>query len=786
MTLRINWPWLKKNRLQVILASISVIILLCLIVTLSLVYGRSTDHGTTPKPSKRPYALDEVIATSFSGEGFNGTWISETEIFYRVDERLLKYDVASKTTEEIASDKIFDAVGNFRFILSPDKNYVLIRNISESVYRHSSLSIYHVYDLHNKTKKPLANGQLLSTAIWAPVGSSLAYVLKNDIYYQRISKWETRRVTFDGQLQEIYNGVPDWVYEEEVFGSDKTLWFAPNGEYLAFATFNDTQVPEAVILRYGNPGDLKNQYPTEDKFRYPKAGATNPDVTLNLIDLSDHGSTLKPLPTPVKVVGSEAILNAVRWLDNNRLIARWTNRVQNVSNLGIYSLNGQWSPLDAEKVPHGWVLFAQQAPILDKDHLLVLATRPGAESDRLGSFGHLLRYRLLDGVWDGEEDLTPGNMWVQAVHGVNDLKRVVYFTASPPNEPSQKHLYEVSLSKPRDSDPAPLCISCTIETPEGNNCTYVSVSFSTDFSHYALSCLGPDPATTRIFDYERKELHTWSANRLVRDMISKRLAPRVKDLYVESAGFNAKVRLLLPPDFDASNKYPMLVNVYAGPNSQRINDIFSVGFETYMTTSRRVIYAWIDGRGSSNKGTEMLYAVYRRLGSAELEDQINVTRKLQQKFDWIDSKRTAIWGWSYGGFSTASILTKDTGNVFKCGIAVAPVTNWIYYDSIYTERFMGLPTKEDNLQGYEDSSVMKRVERMRNKKFLLVHGTGDDNVHYQQSMALARSLEENDIMFEQVSYPDEAHALSHLLRHLYHTMDRFWGNCLGYEATKVN
>jgi len=219
--------------------------------------------------------------------------------------------------------------------------------------------------------------------------------------------------------------------------------------------------------------------------------------------------------------------------------------------------------------------------------------------------------------------------------------------------------------------------------------------------------------------------------------------------------------------------------VYGGPGSQQINDGFRIDWATSLVTDKKVIYGYIDGRGSAGQSQEVLHALYKGLGTLEIQDQIDATNWLIADKKFIDPERVGIWGWSYGGYATSMVLANDTENVFKCGIAVAPVTSWLYYDTIYTERFMGLPTDDDNWKGYNASQVVTRVDNFRNKDFLLVHGNADDNVHYQQSMLLARALEKADIMFEQLSYPDEAHGISGARPHLYHSFEKFLFNgCL--------
>ena len=234
-------------------------------------------------------------------------------------------------------------------------------------------------------------------------------------------------------------------------------------------------------------------------------------------------------------------------------------------------------------------------------------------------------------------------------------------------------------------------------------------------------------------------------------MLATKLTPQIGFMNVTLAdGSQGVAKLQFPPNMDETKKYPMIVYVYGGPNSVRVTSGFGVGFDAYMTTNREVIYVQIDGRGTGNKGKDLLFSVNNHLGEFEVEDQIAVTKYLQNTLPYVDKERCGIWGWSYGGYMTARTLANDKKRVFQCGISVAPVTSWMYYDSIYTERFMGLPTAEDNLQKYLDTGVLDEVENFRNHDFMLVHGSGDDNVHYQQSLMLAKVLQAHDILFDEM------------------------------------
>lgn len=225
-------------------------------------------------------------------------------------------------------------------------------------------------------------------------------------------------------------------------------------------------------------------------------------------------------------------------------------------------------------------------------------------------------------------------------------------------------------------------------------------------------------------------------------------------------GHSAAVKLIIPAEIAelelaGNQSYPMVVDVYGGPNSVRVADSFSLGYKMFLVTSRKVIYCQIDGRGSGNKGKRLLFTVNNKLGTVEIEDQIAVTQYLQNKYTAIDSNRTAIWGWSYGGYATARVLAEDTGKVFRGGISVAPVSSWIYYDSIYTERYMGLPKATDNLDNYEASDISRNLQTnaLRKHDYMLVHGNADDNVHYQNALVFTNALVAADVDFVQVVGP---------------------------------
>ncbi|KAL0119761.1 hypothetical protein PUN28_007890 [Cardiocondyla obscurior] len=739
------------------------------------------DTGVLGKDdNKKPFVLEEVYLYPYFSNGFNGTWISDNEF---VVENVITGDITLTDVKTGETKQIFDGDDlplPYKFgtaVISPSQQYILFAYNIKHVYRHSSVKNCVVYDVHNGTFQEIANEAVISLAIWSPIGSDLAYVLDNDIYHITFNRSQNavRRLTTSGEPGIVYNGIPDWVYEEEVFGSPIGMWYSPDGRYLAFATFNDTQVKDIVYPHYGAPGSLEDQYPTEVKIKYPKVGTSNPIVSLSVIDLKDPSSKAVILEAPVDVITSDNVLYTVSWWDETHVIVTWTNRVQNQSQLTMYNVQGDAKLVLFDEETEGWL--QPNNPIKSYRNNYVLHLRREQSGTNAGRFRHINRYEYKDNKFINPTDLTPGPSEVHTILAVDSPRGRVYYLATAPGEPTQRNLYSVPL----DGSQNPTCISCEQLTPEGNKCTYASAYFSPHRSYYAFTCSGPDPSTVTIRDEKHQLVTTWTTNEETRSLLALKLMPKRKDLNITVNGYNCRVRLLLPPDFDESKSYPLMVYIYAGPNTVRITDDSKFGYEHYLTTNRSVVHANIDARGSAYKGSNMLFEIYRKIGTVEIEDTIAVTAILQKQYKWIDPNRTGIWGWSYGGFATGMVLAHDSASVFKCGVSVAPVSSWIYYDSIYTERFMGLPTEEDNIIGYDNTDISRRVEGIRGKKYMLIHGTGDDNVHYQQSMALAKSLEHDDILFQQITYTDEAHDLRHVLPHLYHTMDKFWGECFEWD-----
>ncbi|XP_018575079.1 venom dipeptidyl peptidase 4-like, partial [Anoplophora glabripennis] len=407
-----------------------------------------------------------------------------------------------------------------------------------------------------------------------------------------------------------------------------------------------------------------------------------------------------------------------------------------------------------------------------------------------------------------------------------------YFLGIPEGKPGQQHLYRVTSVPPRTGAtlPPPICLTCVkelvpttppflaldeniyrvktstweeedddmiITTPpprrkkkqkqksnEEPPCLYHNAIFSGSWSasYYVLECLGPGIPTTSLYKtaMPKPKLLMWLQNNTkLRERVAKMAMPQIKTFPVQiSGGYQAHVRLHLPPGLreDEITRYPLVVQVYGGPGSQLVTERWRIDWNTYLSGHKDFIIAQIDGRGSGGQGHQLLHKVYYKLGSVEVADQLEVTEYLRDTQHFIDKRRVAVWGWSYGGFVAALALASPK-SVFQCAIAVAPVTNWKLYDSAYTERYMGLPNVTDNYKGYEEADVSKKAHQLKDKMFYLIHGSADDNVHLQQSMALVKSLTEAGTLFRQQIYPDESHNLSGVKKHLYKSMGQFLDDC---------
>ncbi|VVC90329.1 unnamed protein product [Leptidea sinapis] len=726
--------------------------------------------------AQNPFTLEEFVSGQFTQTGFTGTWISDTEFTYTIpgESGIYVFDVPTLTGRVLVSGELMGFLNTSNPILSADRRYILAPSEVESVYRYSTTAQFALYEIETGAVNYIANSQRLQLCIFGG-GHSLAYVLDNDLYYLPENSPNAIRITSDGIPGVIYNGHTDWVYEEDVMYTGQATWFSPDGNYLAFASFDDTQVESYSYYYYVDKSDPDDVYPELVDLKYPKVGRTNPTVTLRVVDLNNiNADNINYIVMSAPdLVTEDHILGGVTWPTATEIAVHWLNRRQNHTVFRICDIITNTCDEEIREQPNGWVPIA--LPRFSRDGEFYVSTRWSLPQADGNIWQHLVMSMRVNGTIV-QSSLTPGARTVNTFVGMDENNLAYYYTSTEVDRPWQAHVH---IAGSRIG-----CLSCNLQLPDGGLCTWATATASRDATYLTITCSSTEePSATYIYHpLTRQILYTWQDNSVVRERLRDKVKPgSIITTVPLQNGFPAPVRLLLPPGLnqsDTETKYPLVFYVYSGPNTNTVYDTFTVGYHSYLTTSRNTIYMFADGRGSGLKGQDILYSLNNALGTVEVEDHFVILRQVLDRYQFIDRERIAIWGHSYGGYATLLTLLHDDEHLFKCGVSGAPVTSWLYYNTMYTERYMGLPTSEDNLEGYERGDVTLLAEKLRGHDFYLMHGNADDNVHYQNAAKLMKALQQLNIPFEQMSYPDEAHSLRGVNMHRYRTMNRYWEKCI--------
>ncbi|XP_040296671.1 dipeptidyl peptidase 4-like [Bufo bufo] len=714
--------------------------------------------------SRLTYTLNDYFGDRLRYKSYGLQWISDFEYLRRTpDYNVVVYNVDTEQTTILLSNTTIDRNNESFYEVSPDRKYALVQYNYEKVWRHSYKASYRIIDVE---KKQYVTAHELPHSIqyitWAPEGHKLAYVWKNNIYVRDSPEKPSVNLTSDGEEDKILNGVPDWVYEEEMFSTNYALWWSPSGRFLTYAQFNETGVP---IIEYTFYGDESELYPQTIHIPYPKAGTKNPTVRLFTVDTASLDNlTFVEILAPNRIISGDHYLSTVTWATDQRLAIQWLRRIQNVSAILMCThLDPSWHCEDmySEESQTGWVgNFGPSEP------LFVSGIRFYKIISNEFGYKHIHSYGV--GM---PMPLTNGSYEVTSV--VKIVENDLYYISNE-GEPSFRHLYKMKLVYPHTAQ----CVTCKL-LPE--RCQHYSAYFSKNGKYYSLNCNGPGiPFYTLYRSTNDTMVKVLESNEELSALLNDIQLPTKERKSIKLHNFDLWYILTLPPHFDKSKKYPLLIDVYGGPCSQKVDQYFRLNWATYLASTEKVIVASFDGRGSGYQGDKILHQLYRRLGTVEVEDQIEAARHFKS-LGFVDEKRIAIWGWSYGGYVTSMVLGSGSGE-FKCGIAVAPVSSWHYYDTIYTERYMSLPTPEDNLENYESSTVMARASKFKDVGYLLIHGTADDNVHFQQAAQISKALVDAGVDFETMWYTDKDHGIGGLAnRHIYTHMSHYLKQCFNLQ-----
>ncbi|MBE0423425.1 MAG: S9 family peptidase [Lutibacter sp.] len=694
---------------------------------------------------KKDIALEEIWNGSFSTERMNSL-NSMNGDFYS----LLNFDRNTRSTtvdkysyatlekvETIVNSKDLSEINYFEsYAFNNDETKLLLGVDEESIYRHSSLGIFYVYDLASKSLQ-LIDKEKIQEPTFSPDSKKVAFAKNNNIFIKNLETNEVIQITSDGKKNEIINGICDWVYEEE-FSFVRAFEWSADSKNIAFLRFDETEVPTFSMDIVGN-----ELYPTQQVFKYPKAGEKNSIVTLNIYNVSAGKTTKIDL-------GNYEYIPRIKWTNNPDILSVITlNRHQNDLKLVAVNAVNFTSKILLNEVDKAFVEIQDNLTFLTDNSFIWTSEKDG--------FNHIYHYskegKLLNQV-------TKGNWEVTNFFGINEKSKTIYYQ-SVEDGGINRTVYSIKLNGTAKK---------RLTNASGTN----NAAFSKNLNYFINTF--SDANTPPVYT-----LHQSNGNQLKEILNNNKLSEKLasyntssKEFFVlntKNGDFNAW--MLKPANFDANKKYPLFMTQYSGPGSQSVSNTWNSSNDYWYQhlAEKGYIIVCVDGRGTGFKGADFKKVTYKELGKYEVEDQIESAKELGKR-SYVDANEIGIWGWSYGGFMSANCLFKGN-DVFKMAIAVAPVTSWRFYDSIYTERYMQTP--QENPSGYDENSPLNFANFLKGD-FLLVHGSGDDNVHVQNTMRLTNALVEANKPFDLAIYPDRNHGIysgKNTRLHLYQKMTRF-------------
>lgn len=672
---------------------------------------------------------------------------------------LIRYDlesdvetvvIAGETLRASDTGELVDIEG---FSFSPSGTKVLLFTDTQPVWRSNTRGFYYLYDLGSRRLTPLSrrSAGLQSFAKFSPDGRRVGFVRNRNVFVVDLLTGRERQLTYDGSANRVINGTSDWVYTEEFGISDAWTW-SPDGSRIAFLKFDESEIPEYPLT------DLRGPYPQFETYRYPKAGRPNSEVKVGVIGV-DSG-TIRYIETgtwrgeeDAPVIPAEAeYITRIGWTPDvgagSRLWMLVLNREQNEVGLLLAHPDTLEASAVLSEAEDAWVAVGDDKVTFLGDG------RHFVWSSEAAGYNHLYLYR-----YDGTlvTSITGGRWEVTDFHGIDEQTGYAYFTAAI-ESPTVRHLYRIPVSDAGTESaigPSPERIS----SGDGTH----RVEFSPDMRYYIDAHSGAaSPTTVDLRDSGGRLIRTLENNAELRARLNAHALPVPEFTTVRGADGDAlNAWIIKPTDFDPAKRYPLLMYVYGGPGSQTVVDAWGgtrYVWHAWLADSLDVVVASVDGRGTGGRGKSFESQTHLRLGELEAADQVAAARQLGSE-PWVDEERIGIWGWSYGGYVTLMSMLAGSGpDVFRVGIAVAPVTDWRLYHTGYTERYMSLPQR--NPGGYERAAPVTYADRLTSRqKLLIVHGDLDDNVHFQQSVQMVAALQAAGKQFDLMMYPGRNHSL---------------------------
>jgi len=614
-----------------------------------------------------------------------------------------------------------DGIDSYTFDASEKK--ILIACNTNQIFRHSFTADYFLYDIAAKSLTKLFDFQIQEPT-FSPDGTKIAYAKENNLYVYDVASKKSTPVTTDGKKNAVINGITDWVYEEE-FAFVRAFDWSKDSKKLAYIRFDESQVPEFSMSIF-----KKDLYPTIETFKYPKAGEKNSVVSLHIYDSGSNATKKVDLGNY-----NDFYIARMQWTnDNNTLSAQVLNRHQD--NLDLLFVDGTTA---TAKV----VLNEKDKAYVDvTDNLTFLKDNSFIWTSEKDGFNHIYVY---DKTGKLKNQVTKGNWEVVSYYGFDEKTKTIFYQSTE-NGSINRDIYRIGLDGKNK-----LRLTSKVGTS--------AATFSPNFQFFINTFSSNLQPTTYTLNEAKtgKEIQVIENNQALADKLKAYNLPAKEFFVLKTAkGNELNAWILKPKDFDPSKKYPVFMYQYSGPGSQQVNNDWNNSDDYWFLslTQQGYIVACVDGRGTGFKGANFKKVTQKELGKYEVEDQIDAA-KVIGAYPYVDASRIGIFGWSYGGFMASNCIFQGN-DVFKMAIAVAPVTNWRFYDSVYTERYMQTP--QENASGYDQNSPINHVDKLKGK-FLLIHGSGDDNVHVQNSMQMMEALIQANKQFDSQIYPDKNHGI---------------------------
>ena len=684
--------------------------------------------------SQQKITVEEIYSGAFRTKGMDELQSMKNTNQYTV----LNFDAASRSMQidlfDFATLKkvstlidtknhsvLADGIDSYTF--SPDEKLVLIANNTNQIFRHSFTADYYLYDTNSKKVSKLFEFQVQEPT-FSSDGKKIAFARENNLYVYDITSKETIAITNDGKKNSIINGITDWVYEEE-FAFVRAFDWSKDSKKVAFIRFDESQVPEFSMSIF-----KKDLYPTVETFKYPKAGEKNSEVSLHIYDVASKGTQKVNLSQY-----SDFYIARMQWTNEaNVLSVQVLNRHQD--NLDLLFVDGNSGAIKV-------VLNEKDKAYVDvTDNLTFLKDNSFIWTSEKDGFNHIYLY---DKTGKLKNQVTKGNWEVTNYYGFDEKNNTVFYQ-SVENGSINRDVYSINLNGKN---------KVRLSKSTGTN----AATFSPNFQYFINTFSSATQPTTYTLNEAKKgvQIQVIENNEVLASKLKGYNLPAKEFFVLKTAkGNELNAWILKPKDFDPTKKYPVFMYQYSGPGSQQVNNDWNSNDDYWfqMLAQQGYIIACVDGRGTGFKGAAFKKVTQKELGKYEVEDQIDAA-KVIGNYPYVDKSRIGIWGWSYGGFMASNCILKGA-DVFKMAIAVAPVTNWRFYDSIYTERYMQTP--QENASGYDENSPINHVNKLKGK-YLLIHGSGDDNVHVQNSMQMMEALIQANKQFDSEIYPDKNHGI---------------------------